>query len=133
VAGLGHPLGDTFGLDLGCQHLIKVGPYVLPCLAYVVTSPDCCQGALDSGVVCVVIVVQNLGEDVKIPEGVIGHHVLHNHPLYCSIKVLNLPIAAVTKEAPLDIQKSITPELQAKVEQRLTERNKRKTEKAPVF
>jgi len=40
---------------------------------------------------------------------------------------------SVTKEAPIDIQESITPELQAKVEQRLTERNKRKTEKAPVF
>jgi len=39
----------------------------------------------------------------------------------------------VTKEALIDIQKSITPELQAKVEQRLIERNERKTEKAPVF
>jgi len=40
---------------------------------------------------------------------------------------------SVTKEAPIDIQKSITPELQAKVEQRLTERSEKKTERAPVF
>jgi transposase InsO family protein len=49
------------------------------------------------------------------------------------VENINTAKQSVTKEAPLDIQKSITPELQAKVEQRLTERNERKTEKAPVF
>jgi len=49
------------------------------------------------------------------------------------VENINMAKQSVTKEAPLDIQKNITPELQAKVEQRLTERNKRKTEKAPVF
>jgi len=49
------------------------------------------------------------------------------------VENINTAKQSVTKEAPLDIQKSITPELQAKVEQRLIERNKRKTEKAPVF
>jgi len=48
------------------------------------------------------------------------------------VENINTAKQSVTKEAPIDIQKSITPELQAKVEQRLTERNKRKTEKAPV-
>jgi len=46
---------------------------------------------------------------------------------------INTAKQSVTKEAPIDIQKSITPELQANVEQRLTERNERKTEKALVF
>jgi len=49
------------------------------------------------------------------------------------VENINMAKQIVTKEAPLHIKKSITPELQAKVEQRLTERNKRKTEKAPVF
>jgi len=49
------------------------------------------------------------------------------------VENINMAKQSVTKEAPPDIQKSITPELEAKVEQRLPERNKRKTEKAPVF
>jgi len=35
---------------------------------------------------------------------------------------INTAKQSVTKEAPLDIQRSITPELQAKVEQRLIEK-----------
>jgi len=46
---------------------------------------------------------------------------------------INTAKQSVTKEAPLNLQKSISPELQAKVEQRLIERNERKTEKDPVF
>jgi len=49
------------------------------------------------------------------------------------VENINTAKQSVTKEAPLDIQRSSTPELQAKFEQRLIERNERKTEKAPVF
>jgi len=47
------------------------------------------------------------------------------------VENINTAKQSVTNEAPLDTQKSITTELQAKIEQRLIERNERKTEKAP--
>jgi len=49
------------------------------------------------------------------------------------VENINTAKQSVTKEAPLDIQRSITPDLQAKVEQRLIERNEKNTEKEPVF
>jgi len=49
------------------------------------------------------------------------------------VENINTAKQSVTKEAPIDIKKSITPDLEAKVEQRLTERNKKKTERAPAF
>jgi len=33
VAGLGYLSAHSFGLDLGCQHLVHVGLYVFPCSA----------------------------------------------------------------------------------------------------
>jgi len=44
--------------------------------------------------VCIVVVLDYLGQDIKISAQVISSHVLHNHALYCSIKLLHLPIAA---------------------------------------
>jgi len=115
VAGLGHLSAYPFGLDLGCQHLVHIGlcqyghqprlltPLVLTLVANIlstlafanmVTSPDCCQGTLDSGVVCIILVFNYLGQDIKISAQVTCCHVLHNHALYCSIKLLHFPIAA---------------------------------------
>jgi len=93
VAGLGHLSAYPFGLDLGCQHLVNVGLYVFPCSAYMVASPDRCRGTLDSGVVSIIVVLNYLGQDIKVSVRVTCSHVLHNHALYCSIKSLNLPIA----------------------------------------
>jgi len=59
----------------------------------VVTGSDHCQGTLDCGVVCVVVVLYYLGQYIKISVQVVSSHVLHNHALYCSIKALKLPIA----------------------------------------
>jgi len=83
-----------FGLHLGCQHFVHVGLYVFPCSAYMVTGPDRCWGTLDCGVVCIIVVLNYLGQDIKISVQVTCRHVLHNHALYCSIKLLHLPIAA---------------------------------------
>jgi len=94
VASLGHLSAHPFGLDLGFQHFVHVGLYVLPCSAYMVTSPDSCWGTLDSGVVRIIVVLNYLGQDIKISTQVTCSHVLHNHALYCSIKLLHLPIAA---------------------------------------
>jgi len=45
-------------------------------------------------VVSIIVVLNYLGQEVKISTQVTCHHVLHNHALYCSIKLLHLPIAA---------------------------------------
>jgi len=94
VASLGHLSAHPFCLDFGHQHLVHVGVYVFPCMAYMVTSPDLCWGTLDSGVVSIIVVLDYLGQDIKISAQDTCCHVLHNHALYCSIKALNLPIAA---------------------------------------
>jgi len=73
--------------------LTGTGLYVFPCLAYIVTGPDRCWGTLDCSVASIIVVIDYLGQDIKISVQVISCHVLHNHALYCSIKVLNLPIA----------------------------------------
>jgi len=62
-------------------------------MAYMVTGPDHCWGALDSGVVSIIVVLNYLGQDIKISVQIFSSHVLHNHALYCSIKALNLPTA----------------------------------------
>jgi len=59
-----------------------------------VTRPDLCWGTFDCGVVSIIVVLNYLGQDIKISVQVTCHPVLHNHALYCSIKALNLPIAA---------------------------------------
>jgi len=51
-------------------------------------------GCLVNGPANNVVVIDYLGQDIKISARVIRSHVLHNHALYCSIKLLNLPIAA---------------------------------------
>jgi len=93
VACLGHLSADSFGLDLGCQHFVHVGLYVFPCLANMVACPDRCRGTLDCGVVSIIIVLNYLGQDIKISARVTCSHVLLYHALYCSIKSLHLPIA----------------------------------------
>jgi len=58
-----------------------------------VAGPDCCRGTLDSGVVCIIVVLNYLGQDIKISAQVTCSLILHDHALYCSIKLLHLPIA----------------------------------------
>jgi len=58
-----------------------------------ITSPDRGGCALDSGVVCIIVVLNYLGQDIEIPTGVICCHILHYHALTCLIKKLNLTIA----------------------------------------
>jgi len=53
--------------------------------------------------------------------------------LACYAENINMSKQSITKEAPIDIQEIIIPELKARAEQRLTERNKKKAERAPVF
>jgi len=93
VASLGHLSADPFGLDLGCQNLVHVGLYVFPCSANIVAGPDSCWDTLDSGVVSIIVVLNYLGEDIKISARVTCSHILHYHGLYCSIESLHLPIA----------------------------------------
>jgi len=92
VACLGHLSADPFGLHLGCQHFVHIGLYVFPCSANMVACPDHCRGTLDCGVVCIIVVLNYLGQNIKISARVTCSHVLHNHALYCSIKLLHLPI-----------------------------------------
>jgi len=35
-------------------------------MAYMITGPGCCWGTLDSGVVSIIVVIDYLGQDVKI-------------------------------------------------------------------
>jgi len=81
VTSLGHPSAYPFGLDLGCQHFVNVGPYVLPCTAYMATETDRCWCTLDS-VYCIIMPLPDyLWQDIKISAQVISCHVLHNHAL----------------------------------------------------
>jgi len=93
VTSLGYLSAYPFCLHLGGQHFVHVGLYVFPHTAYMAPGPDHCWGALDSGVVSFVVVLNYLWHDIKISAQVTCCHVLHNHALYCSIKLLNLPIA----------------------------------------
>jgi len=65
VASLGYLSADSFGLHFGCQHLVHVGLYVFPCLANMVAGPDSCRGTFDCGVVCIIVVLNYLGQDKK--------------------------------------------------------------------
>jgi len=93
VAGLGDLSADPFGLDLGCQHLVNVGFYVFPCSANMLTCPDSCRGTFDCGMVCIIVVLNYLGQDIKVSARVTCGHILHYHAFYCSIKSLHLPVA----------------------------------------
>jgi len=94
VAGLGHLSAHRFCLDLGRQQFVHVGLDVFPCSAYMVTGPDICWCTFDCCVVSIIVVLDYLGQDIKISVQVTCRHVLHNHALYCSNKALNLPVAA---------------------------------------
>jgi len=93
VAGLGHLSADSFGLHLGCQHLVHVGLYVLPCSANMVTSPDRCRGTLDCGVVSIIVVLNYLGQTSRYLRELLAAMYCIIMPFICSIELLHLPIA----------------------------------------